>query len=374
MGILSGLLGASNPAAQWAAQNRGWLGQVGAGLASGPTFEQGLANAAQMGPQGQRVDDAYRVAEAEKAARAAQINQTAQYLAQTFPDLAEAVNAGMPMDAAWNEAMKRSQPGYGQAGGGAAPASVQEYEFARNNGFEGTFADWMQTGRNGAGGPQLGKEPQWAWDEEKQTYVLGQMSTDGRFQPTDMGGLTPVSPFDLSAQRSGGSVFGKNVGGAQFDVPGVRLMATQTQKAIEDIRAEKKGMEEQFGTVLGVIPQQMTPALPGSDKAKFQVAVQRATDRAFLEARELLRGGGQITDFESRKAETAITSMQLAMEKGDKAQFEKALADFEQAVADGVQKLEQQASAMPGYGNARPAAPAAPGGGGADYKTKYGLE
>ncbi len=143
MGILSGLLGASNPAAQWAAQNRGWLGQVGAGLASGPTFEQGLANAAQMGPQGQRVDDAYRVAEAEKAARAKQINQTAQYLAQTFPDLAEAVNAGMPMDAAWNEAMKRSQPGYGQAGGGAAPASVQEYEFARNNGFEGTFADWM---------------------------------------------------------------------------------------------------------------------------------------------------------------------------------------------------------------------------------------
>lgn len=113
MSILAALLGKDNPAAQWAMQNRGWKSAIGAGLAAGPTFEQGLANAAQMGPQGQMADDAYRVAEEEKAARAAQINQTAQYLANTFPDLAEAVNAGMPLDSAWNEAMKRSQPGYG---------------------------------------------------------------------------------------------------------------------------------------------------------------------------------------------------------------------------------------------------------------------
>jgi hypothetical protein len=86
-------------------------------LLSAPSFDQGLAAGGQGFMQGAQVDSAYRVAEEEKAARAAQINQTAQYLAQTFPDLAEAVNAGMPLDAAWNEAMKRSQPGYGQAGG-----------------------------------------------------------------------------------------------------------------------------------------------------------------------------------------------------------------------------------------------------------------
>jgi hypothetical protein len=90
---------------------------LGTGLLSAPSFDQGLAAGGQGFMQGAQVDSAYRVAEEEKAARAAQINQTAQYLAQTFPDLAEAVNAGMPLDAAWNEAMKRSQPGYGQAGG-----------------------------------------------------------------------------------------------------------------------------------------------------------------------------------------------------------------------------------------------------------------
>ena len=65
-------------------------------------------------------------------------------------------------------------------------------------------------------------------------------------------------------------------------------------------------MDEQFGNILGV-PQQMLPTIPGTERAQFQVAVDRGVNRAFLEAREVLRGGGQITDFESRKAETAIT-------------------------------------------------------------------
>jgi len=110
MGVLEMLLGKDHAAAQWAQQNRGWTSALGAGLGSGATFSEGLANAAANGPQGQRVDDAYRVAEEAKAERLAQINQTSEYLRNTFPDLAEAVGAGMPLDAAWNEAMKRSQP------------------------------------------------------------------------------------------------------------------------------------------------------------------------------------------------------------------------------------------------------------------------
>jgi hypothetical protein len=178
---------------------------------------------------------------------------------------------------------------------------------------------------------------------------MGVIGKDGTLKRIDSEGFQPLGPYDTNALKAAGTAFGKGTGGAQFDAPGAKLIADQTIKALDDIRAEKKGMEEQFGNILGV-PQQMTPAWPKSDKAKFQVAVQRGTDRAFLEAREMLRGGGQITDFESRKAETAITSMQIAMEKGDQAQFEKALDDFEQAVKDGVSKLESQAGAMPGYG------------------------
>jgi hypothetical protein len=105
-------------------------------------------------------------------------------------------------------------------------------------------------------------------------------------------------------------------------------------------------MEEQFGNIMGV-PQQMTPAWPGSAKANFQVTVERATNRAFMEARQMLKGGGQITDFESRKAEAAITSMQLAMQKGDKNLFLQSLDDFERAVNDGYAKLAQQSQMLP---------------------------
>ena len=114
MSILSALLGKQNPAAMWAAQNRGWLGSVGAGLASGPTFEQGLANAAQMGPQGQRVDDAYRVAEAAKAERQQQINKTMEAV-QQWPDLVKLLEAGNDTAPILSEAFKRMTPGYGAA-------------------------------------------------------------------------------------------------------------------------------------------------------------------------------------------------------------------------------------------------------------------
>lgn len=174
-------------------------------------------------------------------------------------------------------------------------------------------------------------------------------------------------PAYIAAQRAQGTQLGKEVGAAQFDLPAARLTMQQSLDAINDIRTEKAGMAEQFGKVAGVWPQQMAPVVPGTERAKFQVAVDRGVNRAFLEAREVLRGGGQITDFESRKAESAITNMQSAMERGDQAQFEAALADFEQAVKDGYAKLQSQAGTLPSVGGQ-----AAPTGG--DAYDRYGLE
>ena len=77
----------------------------------------------------------------------------------------------------------------------------------------------------------------------------------------------------------------------------------------------------------------------------------------------MLVGGGQITDFESRKAEGAITNAEDAMARGDKALFEQALKDFEDAVNDGYAKLQQQAGSMPGRGGGAPAAVAPASGG-----------
>lgn len=56
MGLLDLILGQSNPVSQWADAHPGTLGAIGGGLGSGATFSQGLANAAQMLPQGKASD------------------------------------------------------------------------------------------------------------------------------------------------------------------------------------------------------------------------------------------------------------------------------------------------------------------------------
>lgn len=368
-------------ASDWVDPRRQQLLGLAAGLMQGPDIGSGLAQGFQYAAQGRQADDAYATQQKAEAERQKQIADAAAlkdkyanfFMEQNRPDIAQGIADGIvepgaaymdfitPKDVAQNEYDSRAAAGqeYGLTG-------EDLNTFVLTGSLPGTAKQNVT----------YGVTPIMGTDSVTGKTGMGVQGSDGSFKVVDTGSFVPLNPYDKSAMTAAGRAFGNQTGAAQFDVPSAKLIADQSLKAIEDIRAEKKGMDEQFGT-LGVstpfgdigIPQQMTPAWPKSDKAKFQVAVQRGTDRAFLEAREMLRGGGQITDFESRKAETAITSMQIAMEKGDKAQFEKALDDFEQAVKDGVTKLEMQANAMPGFGNGG-AAPS----GGSDYKSKYGLE
>jgi hypothetical protein len=316
---------------------------------------------------GRQMDDAYATQQKAEAERQAQINQTTEWLRTNYPQFAALPPAEGFQLATQLISQQQTAPvdptdtaeGRQQLAGqfGLEGAALQEYVLT------GKLPGGNQTVRAGLGQPiplrsKATGETVPFMPMSDGTYInpLTQQIADDQWE---------FDPAYIAAQRSMGTEQGKRVGGAQFDLPSAALTRDQTLMAIDDIRAQAKGMDEQFGNIMGV-PQQLTPAWPGSDKAKFQVAVERATNRAFLEARQMLKGGGQITDFESRKAEAAITSMQIAMEKGDKAQFTKAVEDFEQAVKDGYAKLEQQAGTMPEVGGG-----AAPAG---DLKTKYGLE
>ncbi len=68
-------------------------------LMSGPTFGQGLGQALDYAGQGIGVLKADRKAEAAR-------NQTKAYLAKNFPQIASLVDAGMPIDKAWDLALK----------------------------------------------------------------------------------------------------------------------------------------------------------------------------------------------------------------------------------------------------------------------------
>jgi hypothetical protein len=69
----------------------------------------------------------------------------------------------------------------------------------------------------------------------------------------------------------------------------------------------------------------------------FKARLDQLKGGAFLEARQLLKGGGQITDFEGKRAEAAMARLEVAQ---DEKAFDAALDDFNAAVQAGVKKLQ----------------------------------
>ncbi len=61
---------------------------------------------------------------------------------------------------------------------------------------------------------------------------------------------------------------------------------------------------------------------------------------AFLEAFKALKGGGQITEIEGKKATDAIARMDRSQSK---AEFDKALSDYEGVIKLGVDRANQLA-------------------------------
>lgn len=339
-----GFLPVDNPISKWVDPRRNALMGLSAGFLSGDP-----SRAMTGAMQGSALDQQYAQMQYDQQKTDEQSNATKAWLEQSYPQYAM-----LPPAEGFRLAMQAEQQKQsGVANNGLM--SVGGHIYNKDTG------EWISPPETAENRQNVSLTPQWGQDDQGNWVMLQPSSTGALVQSEVPAGVTLVSPFDLNANKAGGTTYGKGIGSAQLDLPGAQLIAEQTIGAINDVRNETAGMAEHFGNVMGV-PQQMTPAWPGSEKAQFQVAADRAINRAFLEGREMLKGGGQITDFESRKAEAAITAAQSALEKGDQAQFLKALDDFEQAVRDGVAKLSGQASTMPGYGGGRQTNPSNGGG------------
>lgn len=81
--------------------------------------------------------------------------------------------------------------------------------------------------------------------------------------------------------------------------------------------------------------------IPGTKEAGFQAYLNQVKGGAFLQAFETLKGGGQITEIEGRKATEAITRMDVAQ---NEAEFVKAARDYQDVIKKGVERARQKAS------------------------------
>lgn len=375
MGIASLLLGENNPFAQWTNQNQNLLGAIGAGLGQGQNIQGGLAAGLAAAPQAKQLDlAASEKLKAEKLAEN-QANATQNWLQANHPDLAQMVQAGMPVSEAWSTAMQRMQPQ-----GGAKPIEINgqlvdpstghvigdyrnpqddgdlsatpqgRQQLASQYGLEGEDAQmYVLTGklpgsnqsvRAGVGQPIFGKNKQTGAIEPWQSMTDGTMvnTANPQANPAEY----DFNPGIAAGARTSSVVDEKTSGAARAALPSAEQNFAIASRAADALLNDKQGMNEQFGNIMGV-PQQMTGAFPGTAKANFRVQLEQLTGQAFLNIRQALKGAGAVTDYEGQRGEVALSRAAAAAEKGDQKAFEAAVIEFKDAIAKGLELLRQQA-------------------------------
>ena len=159
-----------------------------------------------------------------------------------------------------------------------------------------------------------------------------------RSKSTAAGGIyTGQSPSEATVAKAGVE--------GELGLPQALQTADDTLKLIDQIR-NHPGRE--YGTgMAGVLP-----GIPGTSQKDFVTLVDQAKGKAFLEAFASLKGGGQITEVEGRKATEAIARLDRTQTKEG---FLQALDDLEDIVEAGKSRATRRAArAQPATGGTPP--------------------
>lgn len=230
---------------------------------------------------------------------------------------------------------------------------------------EGTpeWQSFMVTGNTiGRGANEFGLNPIYGTDEKGNVIVM-QLGKDGTAVQTKLpDGVNPNLGIK-SEEAARGTAIGKASGDAAAAVPGtqetVRMVKDQIQGLINDPYLPK---------MLGPVDSRLPNV--SADAARVQGKIDQLQGGAFLQAYNILRGGGQITEVEGNKAQAAMLRMNTAQSVDD---FKKALMDFQDAVDTGLAKLNATAGAS-GYGSTAPAQAAPTDGLTAEERAYLGLQ
>ena len=244
---------------------------------------------------------------------------------------------------------------------------MREFEFARQQGYQGSFADWQgqgaqgterptqyvngvglidtQTGEviqayadaAGGGGTEYGLTPQWGVDAEGNSVML-QVGKDGRAVQTAMPeGITPgkdpirldagthfvlLDPVtrqpiaeipknneEAAAQTARGSATGKSEAERIAQAPGTMAQAQESIALIDSV-LNSPDLAGVTGMIQGRLPAR------NQGQQDLMVRIDQLQGRAFLEAFNSLKGGGQITEREGQAAQAAIARLQRTQSDG----------------------------------------------------------
>lgn len=182
----------------------------------------------------------------------------------------------------------------------------------------------------------------------------------------------PVFQQQMAAAKATGEAIAKNDVAAKQALPGVISNAQDAVNLIDQMVGkqevrDKSGKVIQAGTAAHPGFQDTVGAtwkpgfrfVPGTNAADFQALFDQVKGSAFLEAFNVLKGAGAITEKEGEKATAARTRMSTAQSENE---FVNAAREYQDVIRRGVEVMQKKAS-----GGAAPAMPAAPAAGGAKF-------
>jgi flagellum-specific peptidoglycan hydrolase FlgJ len=194
-------------------------------------------------------------------------------------------------------------------------------------------------------------------------------------------GSRRVTPIDTGAAGQGGSPMVTTADGRQIPVPagldprevrkGVSQEAAKamvnapetlrtTQDSLRVIRATKAHPGLRGNSIPGSAGTGLASALPdiyGTDRRAFAALHNQIQGKAFLQAFESLKGGGQITEIEGQKATQAIARMDRGQSADD---YAKALEELEEVFAAAEARLMRMPGMRPAEAGPLPGQPPEP--------------
>lgn len=120
---------------------------------------------------------------------------------------------------------------------------------------------------------------------------------------------------------------------AQIDLPRIEASANQAIDVIDQLIAHP-GLDYITGAF------SLAPIVPGTPQAGADALAKQIQGKIFLEAFQMLKGGGQITEIEGAKAEAAMARLQRAQTKKE---YVSALEDLKAVLKGGIDRARKKA-------------------------------
>lgn len=177
--------------------------------------------------------------------------------------------------------------------------------------------------------------------------VMAFNARTGKVEPVALPGGVPVIgaaadpalQASIAGAKAGAQVESKAKATAKVEAPQVISQGKEAMKLVDELLAAPGFKQAVGGSRVFQIQK-----IPGTDAKDFDIRLDQLKGKQFLQAFETLKGGGQITEMEGKKATDAIARMDAA---GSEAEFIKAAKDFKEVIRVGVERAEKAQGGTP---------------------------